>query len=77
MRPGFSARLVITRPLAKNALLAPRSAIDFSAKSPRLLLDDGGSADVKVGACNAQKCVIEGAKEGTRLRSVGTESKDA
>ena len=51
MRPGMSVKIELPRPSAKAALLVPRGAV--LAK------------DVKLGACDAQRCVVEsGLKEG-------------
>jgi HlyD family secretion protein len=71
MRPGLSARVVVRSGATPSALLAPRAAIDFSSDSPRALLAGGGSRSVKVGACNAQECVVlEGVAEGESLAPV-------
>jgi hypothetical protein len=54
----------------KDALLAPRSALDLSGPRPRVLLAGGGAAEVRLGACTADECVIEsGPRAGTRLRT--------
>jgi hypothetical protein len=45
MRPGMSVKVVLPRPSAKAALLVPRGAV--LAK------------DVKLGACDAQHCIVE------------------
>jgi len=58
MRPGLSARIVVHRPPQASVLLAPRSALDFSGKSPRAKLASGEMKDVKIGACNAHECVV-------------------
>jgi multidrug efflux pump subunit AcrA (membrane-fusion protein) len=71
MRPGLSARVVVRTQTVANALIAPRAALDLSAKSPRAHLEGGKSVNVTVGACNAQDCVVtDGLKEGQRLESV-------
>ena len=68
-RPGTSVRVEVEVARRKDALLAPRATLDFSAKTPRVLLAGGGSAEVRLGPCNALACVVEsGAAEGTRLR---------
>lgn len=70
MRPGMSVRVEVLGPETRNALLAPREALDFTGRQPRLLLAAGGSAPVTLGPCSASECVIEsGAGDGTRLRS--------
>ncbi len=79
MRPGMSVRVEVLGAESRNALLAPREALDFAGAAapsgpagaaPRLLLATGGAAAVRLGPCSASECVIEsGAAEGTRLRS--------
>jgi multidrug resistance efflux pump len=69
MRPGMSVRAEVLSPEVREALLAPRAALDLSANPPRALLAGGGSAPVRLGPCSAGECVVEGVKEGTRLRS--------
>jgi len=71
MRPGLSARIVVRRGGASEALLAPRAAIDLSGKTPRARLESGSMKEVKLGACNAQDCVIaSGLEEGDKLAPV-------
>lgn len=70
MRPGLSARIVVQREARPSQLLAPRAAIDFTANAARARLAGGEMKDVKVGACNAQECVVSGLDEGTRLAPV-------
>jgi multidrug efflux pump subunit AcrA (membrane-fusion protein) len=70
MRPGMSVRVEVLGPETRDALLAPRQALDFDGREPRALLASGGSAPVKLGPCSASECVVEsGLSEGTRLRS--------
>jgi multidrug resistance efflux pump len=70
MRPGLSARVEIRREVQRDVLLAPRAAIDFSAKTPRARLESGRVVDVVVGSCNAQECVVKsGLEAGARLRT--------
>jgi multidrug resistance efflux pump len=69
MRPGMSVRVEVLGPEKKNALLVPRMALDFSGGKTRALLASGGVADVRLGPCGAEECVVEsGLQEGTRLR---------
>ena len=69
MRPGLSTRVEIRREVRPNVLIAPRAAIDWSAKSPRARLDSGRLINVVLGSCNAQECVVKsGLEEGARLR---------
>jgi multidrug resistance efflux pump len=70
MRPGLSARVVVLREARPSQLLASRAAIDFAGKAPRVRLEGGEMKDVKLGACNAQECVVSGVEEGTRLAPV-------
>lgn len=70
MRPGLSARVVVHRGERSAVLLAPRAALDLSGTSARARLANGTFRDVKLGACNAQECVVEGLGEGTRLASI-------
>ncbi|HEX9983894.1 MAG TPA: HlyD family efflux transporter periplasmic adaptor subunit [Thermoanaerobaculia bacterium] len=71
MRPGLSARVVVDRGATATALLVPRAALDFSGKEPLAYLAGGEKKAVKVGACNAQECVVtSGLEEGERLAPV-------
>jgi multidrug resistance efflux pump len=70
MRPGLSARVVVRRETKGQVLLAPRAALDFAGNSPRARLASGDMKDVKVGACNAQECVVAGLEEGETLAPV-------
>jgi multidrug efflux pump subunit AcrA (membrane-fusion protein) len=61
MRPGLSARVVIQRETAGDALLVPRAALDFTdPKTTRALLADGQLRPVTLGGCNAHDCVVRG-----------------
>jgi HlyD family secretion protein len=69
MRPGMSVRVEVLGQERKGVLLVPRAALDFSGGKTRALLASGGVADVRLGPCGAEKCVVEaGLQEGTRLR---------
>lgn len=71
MRPGLSARVLVHRDAKQSALLAPRAAIDFSEKRPRIRLENGSMQDVMLGPCNALDCIVTGGiEEGTRLKEV-------
>ncbi|HKR65510.1 MAG TPA: hypothetical protein VJZ00_17405, partial [Thermoanaerobaculia bacterium] len=70
MRPGLSARVVVRRESRAQTLLAPRAALDFSGKSPRVKLASGEMKDLKVGVCNAQECIVSGIEEGEKLAPV-------
>jgi len=68
MRPGLSARVEVDRGGAQNTLIAPRAALNLDGKTPRARLAGGRAVDVKLGACNAQECIVtDGLKEGKRL----------
>ncbi len=69
MRPGMSVRVEVLGPPIEAVLLVPRGAIDFAGETPRALLADGGTTDVRLGACDAQNCVVEaGLAEGQAVR---------
>jgi multidrug efflux pump subunit AcrA (membrane-fusion protein) len=68
MRPGLSARILVHREARAAVLLAPRAAIDLSRKTARARMAGGAFKDVKLGACNAQDCVVtSGLEEGEQL----------
>ena len=68
----MSVRAEILPPEIEQALLIPRVALDWNANEPRALLADGSAAEVRLGPCNAQECVVEdGLEQGARLRSAG------
>lgn len=71
MRPGLSARVIVRRGSDTQSLLAPRAAIDFSGGKPHARLAGGETKEVKLGACNAQDCVVvEGLEVGQRLEPI-------
>jgi multidrug efflux pump subunit AcrA (membrane-fusion protein) len=68
MRPGLSARVEIKRQDVPSALVAPRAALDVTGKEPRARLSNGDVVKVRLGACNAQACVVtDGLRDGQRL----------
>jgi len=68
MRPGLSSRVVIRSMTQPNALLVPRAALDYASAKPRVHLANGKTADVVLGACNAQECIVKsGLNEGDTL----------
>jgi HlyD family secretion protein len=70
MRPGLSARVVVRTQTVADALIAPRAAIEASAKKTQLHLPDHRAIEVNLGPCNAQDCVVtSGAVEGQRLEA--------
>jgi RND family efflux transporter MFP subunit len=69
MRPGMSVRVEVLGPEVKDALLVPRQALDLSGARPRVFLAAGGAAEIRLGPCSANECVVEkGVEAGTRLR---------
>lgn len=82
MRPGMSVRVEVrapaTAPAANGALIAPRAGLDLTVTPPRARLAGGGSAEVRLGPCSAQDCVVlSGLREGDRLRGPGQDKEDA
>ena len=72
MRPGMSVKVEVTPPPREGVLLIPRAGLDWSSGAPRAMLATGGEAEVKLGACNPEVCVLEsGVDEGARLRVRG------
>lgn len=68
MRPGLSSRVIIHAITQRDALLAPRGALDFSGARTRVRLAGGRTVEVVLGACNAQECVVKsGLSEGDTL----------
>jgi HlyD family secretion protein len=68
MRPGLSSRVVIRSMTQPNALLVPRAALDYASAKPRVHLANGKTANVVLGACNAQECIVKsGLNEGDTL----------
>jgi RND family efflux transporter MFP subunit len=68
MRPGMSVRVEVLGPEV-SGLIVPRSALDLSTGSPRVLLADGRAVPVRLGPCTAAECVAEGGlSAGARLR---------
>ena len=71
LRPGMSVKVVARSSPRSDALVAPRAGLDLGAEPPRARLADGGWAEVALGPCNADDCVIEsGLEEGARLAPV-------
>ncbi len=69
MRPGMSVKVEVLGPEVKEALLAPRAGLDLGPEPPRARLAAGGSVPVRLGACDADSCVVlAGLTPGTRLR---------
>ena len=67
MRPGLSARVTVRTAAQPAALLASRTALDLGPK-PKAHLASGRTADVKLGPCNAEACVVlDGLHEGDLL----------
>lgn len=63
MRPGMSVKVELAaKPL--EALLVSRGAIVDDGKQVRVRLASGELRDVALGACDAQRCAVEGLREG-------------
>ncbi|MBV1859549.1 MAG: HlyD family efflux transporter periplasmic adaptor subunit [Nannocystaceae bacterium] len=73
MRPGLSVKVEVPSEVLVDALLVPRAALSFSAEgAASVLLEDGREVDVKVGACDAQRCAaLSGLSEDDRVRMPG------
>jgi len=72
MRPGMSVRAEVLGAEIRGALLAPRAAIDFTGKRPRVNVAGGLAREIRLGPCDASFCVVEeGLTEGARLRTHG------
>lgn len=68
--PGMSV-LVEVESRSDESLLIPRTALDLSSKPNRALLRNGTWAEVEIGACSAQNCILGGGLgEGTRLAPI-------
>jgi multidrug efflux pump subunit AcrA (membrane-fusion protein) len=68
MLPGMSVKVEIAAAEQRDALLAPRAALDETAEPPLARLAGGGTAEVELGPCNTMHCVVEsGLEEGVRL----------
>jgi multidrug resistance efflux pump len=64
MRPGMSVRIEITQPSPPGLVLAPRGAVVFGDQA-KLRVAGGALRPIKLGSCDAQRCVIDqGAAEG-------------
>jgi multidrug resistance efflux pump len=68
MRPGMSVEVDLDAPPVTAALVVPRGAVVFG-EPDRVRLEGGGLRDVKLGACDAQRCAIErGVTEGESVQ---------
>ncbi|MEM7480153.1 MAG: efflux RND transporter periplasmic adaptor subunit [Acidobacteriota bacterium] len=73
MRPGMSVKVEVLPEPVPDVLLAPRGALDLTARPVRARRDGGGWSEVVVGPCDANRCVIEnGLAEGDRLAAIPT-----
>jgi multidrug resistance efflux pump len=71
MRPGMSVKAEVLAESQLGVLLAPRAALDESARPVRARLAGGSWAEVEVGPCGAHRCVVTaGLDEGARLARV-------
>lgn len=72
MRPGLSVKVDVPSVVVDDAVLVPRAALDLGSEPATAMLEDGTSVDVSVGACDAQRCVVEsGLAEGDVVRMPG------
>jgi multidrug resistance efflux pump len=72
MRPGMSVKVEVEPQVRGEMLLAPRAGLDLDSPEPRALLASGEERVIRLGACDASECVVvEGLREGDRLRSRG------
>jgi len=68
MRPGLSSRVVVHAVSQRDALLVPRAALDFASAKPARASRQCKIADIILGACNAQECIVKsGLNEGETL----------
>jgi multidrug resistance efflux pump len=68
LRPGMSVKVEVELATVADSLLAPRAALDLASDPPRARTASGRWAEIRVGECSAQHCVIdEGLEEGERL----------
>jgi len=69
MRPGMSVRVEVLGPALEQVLLVPRGAVDFTGAAPQARLAGGGTAELRLGPCDARHCVVEsGLDEGQAVR---------
>jgi multidrug efflux pump subunit AcrA (membrane-fusion protein) len=74
MRPGLSAKVVVSRTIRENALLVAREAVGRTADGA-FVLAGGKRREVKLGPCNSFDCVVEsGLDEGARVTLPGGRS---
>jgi len=71
MRPGMSVKVVVShKPI--DAIVVPRGAVVRDGDATRVRLADGGTRDVKLGACDEQGCAVEqGVEVGDSVRVGG------
>lgn len=71
--PGMSARVEVLPEPLRDRLLVPRFALRVDEDAAAVaLLAGGGEAPVRLGPCDAWRCVVEdGLDEGARLRGSG------
>jgi len=59
MRPGMSVKVELGRAPSADVLVVPRSAVVFEGATSRVHLAHGEPRDIKLGACDAQRCAID------------------
>jgi hypothetical protein len=71
LRPGLSARAEVVVDKKPSSLLVPRVAVDLQGTQPKVTLASGGSAEIRLGGCSGEVCVVSsGLEEGARVRRV-------
>lgn len=72
--PGMSV-LAEVEERSEESLLITRLAIDLDSEPPRALRRNGSWAEIEIGACSAQSCIlVDGLDEGAKLASVTVHS---
>jgi hypothetical protein len=68
----MSVKVEIESSAQDAVLVAPRAAIDLATDPPRILLRDGGEAEVHLGPCGPLACIVlDGVEDGALLRRRG------
>lgn len=58
LRPGMSVRVLVPQQGEGGMPVVPRSALVWGDEGPRLLLAGGEERPVRLGACDAHRCVV-------------------
>ena len=59
MRPGMSVKVEAEVGTIRDAILAPRAALDLESDPPRARTASGRWKKIRIGPCTAQHCVVE------------------